>query len=376
MTATMVHMTANFSKVNKFEWMDFKIWQKNMHFFLTSMSVVYVLSTQISYDGDYATIESIRKSKWENDDHVCRGLILNDFMSTSKLNDSTIWHARLGHEHFKRMQNMSKNGLIPAFDLDIENDLCDLHTTPSMRNKKYFVSFIDDASRLCHVYLLHYKDEELDKFKVFKTGVELQQGALIKRLRTDKEGTRYGVSDQHSYCFNVDNEPKTFAEEMKSQDVAFWKEAVYDEMDYIMGNNTWVLADLPPSCKPFSCKWIFKRMMKVDGTIENFKAILVIQGFKQKLGIYYFNTYATLVRSSTIRLLIALVSIQNMIIYQIDVSTTFLNGELDEEVYMNQPQGLMKWFFPLVISPLENGGMKLENALGEALTVLLEFCGE
>ncbi|GKE59061.1 zinc finger, CCHC-type containing protein, partial [Tanacetum coccineum] len=78
-----------------------------------------------------------------------------------------------------------------------------------------------------------------------------------KRYRTPKdfgpefqlcliEGTRDEVSDQHSYCFNVEDDPKTFDEAMKSQDVAFWKEAINDEMDSIMGNNTWVLADLPP----------------------------------------------------------------------------------------------------------------------------------
>ncbi|GKA04170.1 zinc finger, CCHC-type containing protein [Tanacetum coccineum] len=68
----------------------------------------------------------------------------------------------------------------------IHSDLCDLHATPSLGNKKYFVKFIDDASRFCYVYLLNTKDEALDKFKVFKTEVELQQGSLIKRFRTDR----------------------------------------------------------------------------------------------------------------------------------------------------------------------------------------------
>ncbi|GJW96333.1 zinc finger, CCHC-type containing protein [Tanacetum coccineum] len=154
--------------------------------------------------------------------HMFRLNIVSDnigsaFMSTSKLNDSILWHARLGHVHFKRMQDMSKDGLIPAFDMDTEkcqtcmlnkitkkpfqnvkretevlelihSDLCDLHATPSLGNKKYFVTFIDDASRFCYVYLLHSKDEALDKFKVFKTKVELQQGSLIKRFRTDRGG--------------------------------------------------------------------------------------------------------------------------------------------------------------------------------------------
>ncbi|GKD94374.1 zinc finger, CCHC-type containing protein [Tanacetum coccineum] len=102
--------------------------------------------------------------------------IASAFMSTFKLNDSIQWHARLGHVHFKRMQDMSKDGLIPAFDMNTEkyktcmltkitkksfqnvkretkvlelihNDLCDLHATPSLGNKKYFVTFIDDALR-------------------------------------------------------------------------------------------------------------------------------------------------------------------------------------------------------------------------------------
>ncbi|GKA57616.1 zinc finger, CCHC-type containing protein [Tanacetum coccineum] len=103
------------------------------------------------------------------------------------------------------------------------------------------------------------------------------------------------------------DDPKTFDEAIKSQDVAFWKEAINDEMDSIMGNNTWVLIDLPPGCRPLGCKWIFKRKMKVDGTVEKFKARLVIQGFKQKSGIDYFDTYAPVAR------------------------ITFMNGELEEE---------------------------------------------
>nr|GEW88508.1 zinc finger, CCHC-type [Tanacetum cinerariifolium] len=112
------------------------------------------------------------------------------------------------------------------------------------------------------------------------------------------EGTRDEVCDQHSYCFNVEDDPKTFDEAMKSQDVAFWKEVINDEMDSIIGNNTWVLADLPP-------------------------------------GIYYFDTYAPVARISTIRLPIAMASIHNLIIHQMDVKTSFLNGDLDEEEFLS-----------------------------------------
>ncbi|GKA92339.1 zinc finger, CCHC-type containing protein [Tanacetum coccineum] len=405
--------------------------------------------------------------------HVCKDRCW--FKTYESLNDGSILH----------MENESTALVHGRGCVDL-SDLYDLHATPSLGNKKYFVIFIDDASRFFYVYLLHTKDEALDKFKVFKNKVELQQESQMKRLRTDRggeymdtsyfqsvglsqgfwgeamavvrlpdpklknlgergiecifvgyakpskafrfyviepnesvsinsiiesrdaifvenrsssvpgpsqrsmingtedfggsvvpekvtkevvqllepelrkskrnrtlknfrpefqlylfEGTMDDVSDQQSYCFNVEDDPKIFDEAMKSQDVAFWKEAINDEMDSIMGNNTWMLVDLPQGCKPLSCKWIFKRKLKVDGTIEKFKARLVIQGFRQKLGIDYFDTYASVARISTIRLLIAMASIHNLIIYQMYVKTTLFNGELDEEVYINQPQGFI-----------------------------------
>nr|GFA38365.1 zinc finger, CCHC-type [Tanacetum cinerariifolium] len=100
-----------------------------------------------------------------------------------------------------------------------------------------------------------------------------------------------------------------------------------------MENNNWVLSDLPPGCKPLDCKWIFKRKIKVNGIIDKFKARL------ERIG--YFDTYAPVVRITTIRLLLALAVIDNLMLYQMDVKITFLNGDLDEEVYMKQPEGLL-----------------------------------
>ncbi|GJT37508.1 zinc finger, CCHC-type containing protein [Tanacetum coccineum] len=99
-----------------------------------------------------------------------------------------------------------------------------------------------------------------------------------------------------------EKDPRTYDEAMQSRDAAFWKEAIDDEIGSIMENNTWVLSDLLPGCKPLGCKLIIKRKMKVDGTIDKFKAGLVIQGFRQKEGIDYFDTYAPVARITTIRL--------------------------------------------------------------------------
>ncbi|GJW53171.1 ribonuclease H-like domain-containing protein [Tanacetum coccineum] len=217
-----------------------------------------------------------------------------------------------------------------------------INCTSAIRQLAYDVnaSFLDQYMQIsertsrtaldhfCQVVMDIYRPEYLRKSTV--TDIE-----ILNRHHGEKQGflgiKRDEVSDQHSYCFNIKDDPKIFDEAMKSQDVAFWKEAINDEMDSIMGNNTWVLADLPPGCKPLGCKWIFKRKLKVNGTIEKFKARLVIQGFKQKSGIDYFDTYAPVTRVSTIRLLIVMASIHNLIIHQMDVNTTLLNGNLDEE---------------------------------------------
>nr|GEX03252.1 zinc finger, CCHC-type [Tanacetum cinerariifolium] len=94
-------------------------------------------------------------------------------------------------------------------------------------------------------------------------------------------------------------------------------------------------------CKHLGCKWIFKRKMKVDGTSDKFKDRLVIQGFRQKEWIDYFNTYTPVACITIIRLLLALVAIHNLVIHQIDVKTAFLNGDLEEEVYMKQSKGFV-----------------------------------
>ncbi|GJS10359.1 zinc finger, CCHC-type containing protein [Tanacetum coccineum] len=155
------------------------------------------------------------------------------------------------------------------------------------------------------------------------------------------EGSRDQIESQYSYCYTIEEDPITYNEAMQSRDVAFWKEAIDDEIGSIMENNTWVLSDLPPGCKHLGCKWIFKRKMKFDGTIDKFKARLVIQDFRQKEGIDYFDTYAKVARITTIKLLLALATIHNLVVHQMDVKTTFLNDDLEEKVYMKQPKGFV-----------------------------------
>jgi hypothetical protein len=112
-------------------------------------------------------------------------------------------------------------------------------------------------------------------------------------------------------------------------------------MESILTNGTWEICDLPIGCKPVGCKWIFKKNLKPDGTVDNYKARLVAKGFTQKKVEDYFDTYSPVARLITIRVLIALAASHDLLIHQMDVKTTFLNGELDEEIYMKQLEGFV-----------------------------------
>ncbi|GJR48863.1 zinc finger, CCHC-type containing protein [Tanacetum coccineum] len=307
--------------------------------------------------------------------------IASAFMSTSKLNDSILYHVILGHVHFKRMQEMSKGGLILAFDMDtkkcktcmltkitkipfqnvkretevlelIHSDLCNLHATPSLGNKKYFVIFIDDASRevvrlpdpnlqtldkrgIKCIFVGYVKHSKAFRFYVFEPNKSVSINSIIESRDAIFDENRFSSVPIPSLKISnrtEDTGGSVVPKEVTEEDVTFWKEAINDEMDSIMGNNTWVLVDLPPCCKPLGCKWIFKRKLKVDGTIEKFKARLVIQGFRQKSSIDYFDNYAPVARISTIRLLIAMASIHNLIIHQMYVKIAFLNDETSKGV--------------------------------------------
>ncbi|XP_071928279.1 uncharacterized protein [Coffea arabica] len=155
------------------------------------------------------------------------------------------------------------------------------------------------------------------------------------------EGNRDFLLNKTPILLNVEDDPKTYDEATKSSDAAFWKEAVNDEIDSILSNNTWVLVELPQGSKPIGCKWVFRKKYATNGTILAYKARLVAKGYRQKEGIDYFDTYAPMVRITSVRVLLVLASVFSFHVHQMDVKTDFLNGDLNEEVYMNQPEGFV-----------------------------------
>jgi hypothetical protein len=139
----------------------------------------------------------------------------------------------------------------------------------------------------------------------------------------------------------VDYLPKTLSEAYVSLDAQYWKEAIQNEMDSILTNGTWKFCDCPVGCKPVGCKWIFKKKLKSNGTIDKYKARHVTKRFTQKECEDFFNTYSPVTRLTIIYVLVALAASHGMLIHQIDVKTTFLNGKLDEKIYMQQHDGFV-----------------------------------
>ena len=164
----------------------------------------------------------------------------------------------------------------------------------------------------------------------------------------DDDGPRHSKRTRTSKSFGPDfltylleDEPQSFKEAISSLEAPYWKEAINDKVEFILQNHTWELVDLLLGSKPLACKWIFKKKMKADGSIDKYKARLVVKGYNQKEGLDYFDTYSPITRMSSIRMLIAITAIHNLEIHQMDVKTAFLNGDLDEEKYMEQPKGFI-----------------------------------
>jgi hypothetical protein len=111
-----------------------------------------------------------------------------------------------------------------------------------------------------------------------------------------------------------------------------------EEMDSLVNNHTWDLIQFPAGKRAFHNKWVYK-LKEEDGGNKWHKARLVVKGFAQKKGIDFNEIFYPVVKMTLIRTILSLVAVEDLHLEQLDVKTTFLHGDLEEDIYMQQPQG-------------------------------------
>ena len=174
---------------------------------------------------------------------------------------------------------------------------------------------------------------------------------------TTTEFADTAIVPEHRACIMQEiPEPVSFDEALKSPHAKDWKLATDAEYQSLVDNDTWDLVEPPEGRAVVGCKWVFKVKYDGEGKVERFKSRLVAKGYSQRYEIDFEETFSPVVHFSSVRTLLALAVQKDMIVHQMDVVTAFLNGELDEEIYMQQPDGYQ-------VSGKENLVYKLKKSL-------------
>ena len=168
---------------------------------------------------------------------------------------------------------------------------------------------------------LEYSDEAIDTNNIPVPEPPLPRRSERERKQTEFYGQRCNVTDI--------KEPKSVSEAQANQK---WLEAMENEIGSLHDNNVWELVELPEDQKAVGSKWVFKVKTNADGSIERCKARLVAQGFSQQEGLDYDETFSPVVRSESVRSVIALAAMNDLRLHQMDITTAFLHGDLQEEI--------------------------------------------
>ncbi|RVX14680.1 Retrovirus-related Pol polyprotein from transposon TNT 1-94 [Vitis vinifera] len=216
-------------------------------------------------------------------------------------------------------------------------------------------SKLDAKSKIC--FFIGYGDEKFGYRSTITSDVtEIdQKKSEFVNLDELTESTVQKGGEEDKENVNSQVDLKCYDEALQDENSSKWELAMKDEMDSLLGNQTWELTELPVGKKALHNKWVYRIKNEHDGT-KRYKARLVVKGFQQKEGIDYTEIFSPVVKMSTIRLVLGMVAAENLHLEQLDVKTAFLHGDLEEDLYMIQPEGF-------IVQGQENLVCKLRKSL-------------
>ena len=184
------------------------------------------------------------------------------------------------------------------------------------------------------------EEATINTIPVAKTSGRSNKGARLERFDEIDWDKRKSTAKIAITASDDEPEPTSFEEAVGHPTRGKqWEQSIQEEYDAHIKNGTWELVPLPNDRQTISCKWVFHHKRDQNGKIARFKSRLVARGFTQVYGIDYLETYSPVAKLASIRILLAIATVEDLEIHQMDAVTAFLAENIDEEIYMDQPEG-------------------------------------
>ncbi|CAJ2673559.1 unnamed protein product [Trifolium pratense] len=284
-------------------------------------------------------------------------------------NSATLWHKRLGHISKQRIQRLMSDEF--GGEGNIRSVVFDEETVTD--NDQVFVPIVvPETDPEINNDVIPNIPQEQDNAEFLPQAppiVQTQQPQELPLRRSTRE-RKCPISDDYVIFLQehedgiglTEDDPINFSQAMRSSNSLKWIDAMKDEMKSMTDNDVWDLVKLPEGKKPIGCKWIFKTKRDSKGNIERYKARLVAKGFTQKEGIDYKETFSPVSSKDSLRIIMALVAHFDLELHQMDVKTAFLNGNIEETIYMVQPENFVSGDPKSVVCKLKKSIYGLKQA--------------
>ncbi|CAL8136827.1 unnamed protein product [Prunus armeniaca] len=250
------------------------------------------------------------------------------------------WHSRLGHLTLSTVKFLISNKKVPVLGA---SNVAFCQSCPLGKSTKLPFSISKPTISSSHEQEAVPIPELNQSVPTDTHGAPSSNSQSIQpqRMTTRSQSGIHKRNPKYALHVNIDHslvEPTCYSQAFKQHE---WRNAMVQEFNALQRCGTWKLVPYHPQMNLLPNKWVFKLKQRADGSIERYKARLVANGFHQKPGIDYTETFSPVVKHSTIRLVLSLAVSKWWPIRQLDVHNAFLHGFLNEDVYMRQPAGFV-----------------------------------